>query len=87
MAKVEGLNTNLPVALNSGARHRFGRSLYTREAPKAGFLSQLIAEKHQLSIQREKRQAPVAEVLMTYDAMGRVAQRRLPPGTRTNLDA
>lgn len=87
MAKVDGPGSNLPVALNMGARHGFSRAHYAREAPKSGFLSQLIAEKHQLSIQREKRQAPVAEVLMTYDAAGRVAQRRLPPGTRTNLDA
>jgi hypothetical protein len=86
MAIVESMSGGLPATLDGSARHRYGRSIYTRQAPKAAFLSQLIAEKHQMSIQREKRQAPIAEVLSTYDAAGRVAQKRLPPGTRTNIE-
>jgi hypothetical protein len=85
MAIVESMSGGLPATLDGNARHRFARSLYVRQAPKAAFLSQLIAEKHQMSIQREKRQAPIAEVLNVYDAAGRVAQKRLPPGTRTDI--
>ena len=65
---------------------RPGYSSY-RGAPKAAFLSQLIAERHHLDAQRLKRQAPVAQVLRTYDAGGRLAVRRLPPGYRMDLDA
>jgi hypothetical protein len=65
---------------------RSGFSSY-RGAPRAAFLSQLIAERHQLSPQRQKRQAPVAEVLRTYDAGGKLKLRRLPPGYRTSIEA
>ena len=58
-----------------------------RGAPKAGFLSQLIAERHHLATQRARRRAPLAEVLRTYDAGGRIAIRRLPPGYRMDVDA
>ncbi len=85
MAVIESMSAGLPATLDGNARHRFARGLYTRQAPKAAFLSQLIAEKHQLSIQRERRQAPLTEVIQSYDAAGRVAQKRLPPGTRTNI--
>lgn len=65
---------------------RSGFSSY-RGAPKAAFLSQLIAERHHMATQRTKRQAPVAEALRTYDAGGRMAVRRLPPGYRMSVDA
>jgi len=58
-----------------------------RGAPKAAFLSQLIAERHHLATQRTKRQAPVAVALRTYDAGGKIAVRRLPPGYRISVDA
>ena len=58
-----------------------------RGAPKAAFLSQLIAERHHLATQRAKRQAPVAEALRTYDAGGKITVRRLPPGYRISVDA
>ena len=57
-----------------------------RGAPKAAFISQLIAEHHHMATQRMKRQAPVVEALRTYDAGGRMAVRRMPPGYRTKLD-
>jgi hypothetical protein len=65
---------------------RSGFSSY-RGGPKASFLSQLIAERYHLSTQRAKRQAPVADVLRTYDAGGKIAVRRLPPGYRMDVDA
>jgi hypothetical protein len=58
-----------------------------RGGPKADFLSQLIAERHHLATQRARRRAPLAEVLRTYDAGGRIAIRRLPPGYRMDVDA
>ena len=64
---------------------RSGFSSY-RGAPKAAFLSQLIAERHHLATQRAKRQAPVAEALRTYDAGGKIGIRRLPPGYRMSVD-
>lgn len=60
---------------------------FDRGAPRAAFLSQLIAERHHLATQRSKRQAPVAEALRTYDAGGKISIRRLPPGYRMTLDA
>jgi len=65
---------------------RMSSSFY-RGAPKAAFLSQLIAERHHMSTQRARRQAPVGVALQTYDAAGRIAIRRLPPGYRLSVDA
>lgn len=76
------ISSQLPVSTARGA----GFSTY-RGAPQAAFLSQLIAERHHLATQRARRQAPVAEVLRTYDAGGRIAVRRLPPGYRMAIDA
>jgi hypothetical protein len=57
-----------------------------RGSPRSAFVSQLIAERHHLATQRAKRQAPVVEALRTYDAGGRIAVRRLPPGYRMTVD-
>jgi len=84
MRPIDTPRTGLPVAIESG-----GASLFSsyRGAPKAAFLSQLIAERHRLATQRERRQAPVAEVLRTYDQSGKLKLRRLPPGYRLTVDA
>ena len=58
-----------------------------RGAPKAAFLSQLIAERHHLATQRARRQAPVDVALKTYDAGGKIAVRRMPAGYRMSVDA
>jgi hypothetical protein len=73
---------SLPVGTGTGMS-----SSKDRGAPKAAFLSQLIAERHHMATQRARRRAPLAEVLRTYDAAGRIAVRRLPPGYRLSLDA
>jgi hypothetical protein len=83
MPQGETGRTRLPVATDGGSR----QVLPSRGSPKAGFLSQLIAERHHLATQRLKRQAPVAEVLRTYDAGGKLSIRRLPPGYRMTVDA
>ena len=73
----------LPVATTGGGTPF---SSY-RGAPKAAFLSQLIAERHHMATQRARRQAPVAEALRTYDAGGKIAVRRMPAGYRMSVDA
>ena len=83
MRQFEPVRSNLPVTTGPGT----GFSSSYRGAPKAAFLSQLIAERHHLATQRAKRQAPVGEALRTYDAGGKIAVRRLPPGYRMSSDA
>jgi len=82
MRQFDTLRRTLPVASGSGARFSPFRG-----APKAAFLSQLIAERYHLATQRQKRQAPVAEVLRTYDAGGKISVRRMPAGYRMSIDA
>jgi len=72
----------LPVPLSAPAPRPMPRS-----APKAAFLSQLIAERYHLATQRTRRQAPVVEALTRYDAGERIAERRMPPGYRMRVDA
>ena len=81
MPRIERNSQGLPMALNAGARSRLFRA-----APRVGFLSQLIAERHHMAPQRARRQAPLSEVLQTYDAGGRIAERRLPPGYRMDVE-
>ena len=81
MIEFETSKGGLPVATET----RSGFSSY-RGGHKSAFLSQLIAERHHMSTQRSKRQAPVVEALRTYDAGGRIAVRRMPPGYRTKID-
>ena len=82
MRQFDTLQGMLPVPTQAGLKF----SSY-RGAPKAAFLSQLIAERHHLATQRARRQASVAEVLRTYDAGGKIAVRRLPAGYRMDIDA
>ena len=81
MRQIETPKAGLPVATDTGSRPFFSRS-----APPAAFLSQLIAERHHLATQRVKRRAPMLDVLRTYDAAGRISERRLPPGYRMTVD-
>lgn len=82
MRQIETTYRTLPAATGGGSRFSSFRN-----APQTEFLSQLIAERQHLATQRQKRQAPIAEVLRTYDAGGKIAVRRLPPGYRTNIEA
>jgi hypothetical protein len=82
MRPFDTIRGTLPVA--TGAR--MSPSSY-RGAPKAAFLSQLIAERHHLATQRARRQAPVIVALRTYDAGGKIADRRMPAGYRMSVDA
>jgi hypothetical protein len=82
MRQFDTIRGSLPAPTSAGP----GYSSY-RGSPKVAFLSQLIAERHHMAPQRVKRQAPVGEALRTYDAGGKIAVRRLPPGYRMSIDA
>jgi hypothetical protein len=82
MPRIE--TTKALTATPTGTRPGF--SSYRGES-RASFLSQLIAERHHMAPQRVRRQAPVEQVLQTYDAGGKIAIRRLPPGYRMDIDA
>ena len=81
MRTFDTLRGQLPVTTGGGP----SLSSY-RGAPKAAFLSQLIAERHHMSTQRARRQAPVDVALKTYDAGGKISIRRMPAGYRMNVD-
>jgi hypothetical protein len=83
MPQLETARAGLPVPSEVSSRP----FAFSRGSPRAGFISQLIAERHHLATQRQRRQAPMAEVLRTYDAGGRLGIRRLPPGHRMSLNA
>jgi hypothetical protein len=51
-----------------------------RILPGAGFLSQLIAARERLPVQRQRRRASVAVAISSYGATREQAVRRLPPG-------
>ena len=80
MPQIETTYRSIPAATRAGSRF----SSY-RASPKPEFLSQLIAEREHLSIQRVKRRATPLEVLRTYDAGGKLRVPRLPPGYRTDI--
>jgi hypothetical protein len=80
MPQIETTYRFIPAATRAGSRF----SSY-RASPKPEFLSQLIAEREHLSIQRVKRRATPLEVLRTYDAGGKLRVPRLPPGYRTDI--
>ena len=82
MRPFDTVRGGLPVTTGPGLSSSFYRG-----APKAAFVSQLIAERHHMSTQRARRRAPIGEVLETYDAGGRIAIRRLPPGYRLSIYA
>lgn len=82
MRQIETPRAGLPVAADSRSRQT-----QSRAATPVAFLSQLIAERHHFAPQRAKRRAPVADVLRSYDAGGRISDRRLPPGYRMTVEA
>lgn len=53
-------------------------------APRAAFVSQLIADRYSLVAERQR---PLQDALRSYDAGTRIAVRRVPAGYRMTLDA
>jgi len=80
MRQIETTYRSVPLA--TGSRSRFSS---WRAVPKPEFLSQVIAARENLNVQRVKRQATPFEVLKTYDAGGKLRVLRVPPGYRTDI--
>ncbi len=86
MRQVDTVSRNLPMPIDFGMRRpSFSRD--DRGAPRTEFLSQLIAEHHQLALEGVGRHSSPREVLRTYDAGGRLRVLRLPAGYRLSLQA
>lgn len=73
----------LPVVLV----HAAPRPSLARTAPPAAFISQLLAARDHLPVQRLKRRAPVAHAVAAYRSGGHVTERRLPAGYRRTVVA
>ena len=73
--------------LTAVARATAGYRSAQSSAPHAAFISQLIAERQHLPIQRQRRQSTVGVALDAYDATERNSVVRLPPGYRTTIVA
>ncbi len=71
-----GSSKNLPMALE---RQNAKPSLNMNTIP-AHFISQLIAERKRLAIQRPKRRAPVSLATRAYDFARKISIKRLPAG-------
>jgi len=67
---------NLPVVISAPNRRR---PLFRYAAP-ADFLSQLIAERNRMAVQREKKRAPLNVAASAYSAGGRIAHPSMPAG-------
>ncbi|CDP53749.1 hypothetical protein [Paradevosia shaoguanensis] len=68
----------LPVATEARAE----RPSLVRISSDATFLSQMIAERQRLPLQREKRRAPVDEAVGAYATGATRSVRRMPAGYR-----
>ena len=77
----ESKGSGLPMVL--GDAHP--RPTLQRLAPRAAFLSQLIAERQHLAPQRQRRQLPPLQAVDAYAAGAGIAVRRLPPGYRRTI--
>ena len=72
---------NLPVAQAQSAY----RAAFTNALPRATFISQLIAERHHLPPQRERRRTTMDVAVEAYADTEQNAIRRMPPGYRKTL--
>jgi hypothetical protein len=63
------------------------RPTLLRLAPRAAFISQLIAERQHLAPQRQRRQLPPLQAVDAYTAGAGIAVRRLPAGYRRTVVA
>ena len=74
-------HSGLPVALDLPT----GRRWKERSLPRAAFISQLIAERQHLPVQRQRRRSTVNVALDAYEATERNSVLRMPPGYRKTL--
>lgn len=71
----------LPVPVETPAQ----RPSLTRTSPKAAFLSQLIAERQNLPVQRARRRAAVSVAVDAYADGARASTLRMPTGYRKTI--
>lgn len=79
----ESKGSGLPMVVSE----RRPRPSLLRLAPRAAFLSQLIAERQHLAPQRQRRQLPPLQAVDAYAAGSSITVRRLPAGYRTTVVA
>lgn len=79
--KAHDEQARLPVPLAGSAP----RPSLARSEIRAAFVSQLLAARASLDIQRTRRRAPADAALDAYRAGARIAVRRLPMGYRRTL--
>lgn len=77
----------VPAGLPMVITPRPERPSLQRAAPRAAFLSQLIAERQHLAPQRERRRAPVAQAVAAYATGGKATVVRMPAGYRKTVVA
>lgn len=75
--------STVPTANQAATAYRSAADI----APRAAFISQLIAERQHLPPQRQRRRSTLGVALDAYDATERNAVVRLPPGYRTTIVA
>lgn len=73
----------LPVPISFAAE----RPSLARTAPSAAFVSQLLAARDRLPVQRERRTASVDRALGAYAQGSAITQRRMPQGFRKTVVA
>jgi hypothetical protein len=76
-------SAQLPVPVDP----RQPRPSLQRNGTSADFLSQLIAEKQKMALQRGKRREPVETALNAYAQGSTIAVRRMPQGYRKTVVA
>lgn len=69
------------------ARNAGARFSNVRPASRAETLGQTVDDRPTLAAQRQQRRASPFEVLRIYDATGRRAVRRMPPGYTLDIEA
>jgi len=83
MEQTASNSRNLPVAISPAMARP---SLHINKIP-AKFLSQLIAERNHMEIQRTRRRAPVSLATRAYNRARHLVIRRMPTGFNYQSDA
>ena len=83
MAQNETPQTGLPIPLEASSP----RPSLLRNDTRADFVSQLLAERAQLPIQRARRRSNAEGAIGAYADGARVSMKRMPVGYRTTIVA
>jgi hypothetical protein len=74
-----------PFTLPVPVEARAPRPTLARTSPKAAFISQLIAERQNLPVQRARRRATVNDAVDAYATGARASTLRMPTGYRKTI--